>query len=128
MANEKIAKVLSERLNKYNAIVIAEDASLYMAGAVCLVQELTKGLKPIYIARTARELQVIHLELVNGNINAFFIMDNNFKRELNEPLGRDLIKKLAIEHNCIMLTNEDADEFKNELYLVLDKVEFEFSI
>jgi hypothetical protein len=128
MSNEKITEFLLKRLNKYNCVVIAEDKNLYLSGMVILVQSLTQGMMPLYLAKTTAELSAIHLQMLHQNIKTFYIMDNHFKCTVNEPLGKDLIVKFGIEYDCILCTDDDPDNFKNVVYPVFGKAAFDLSL
>jgi hypothetical protein len=119
---ELIKNHLHDRLDAYDCVVIAEDMSMYLAGSVCLIQELTDGLKPLYIARTVNQFRVLRKKLSKAKLKVFYVMDNYFLTFDGESEGKDLIYEYELENDCIMLCS--GSELKKMPYPVFDKIEF----
>ena len=81
----------SETLPHYDAVVIGEDKNIYLAGIVGIVQEVTEGLTPLYIGRTALQLAKIKSKIMKAEINAFWIFDSKHNLTDDEPRGEQLV-------------------------------------
>ena len=96
---------LSEKIKGYDAVVIAEDKNIYLTGIVGIVQEVSLGLLPMYIGRTALELANIKKKLISTNINAFWIFDNKHNCIDDEPRCEQLVFKWQVEEGNLLVSS-----------------------
>jgi len=94
---------LSEKIKGYDAVVIAEDKNLHLAGIVGIVQEVSQGMIPMYIGRTALELGNIKTKLTAENINAFWIFDNKHNCVDDEPRCQQLVFNWEVQNGNLLV-------------------------
>lgn len=94
---------LSEKIKGHDAVVIAEDKNLHLAGTVGIVQEVSQGMIPMYIGRTALELANIKTKLTAENINAFWIFDNKHNCVDDEPRYQQLVFSWEVQDGNILV-------------------------
>ena len=94
---------LSEKIKGYDAVIIAEDKNIHLTGIVGIVQEVSEGLLPMYIGRTALELANIKTKLTNDNINAFWIFDNKHNCVDDEPRYQQLVFSWEVQDGNILV-------------------------
>ncbi len=82
---------LSEKWRDYDAVVIAEDKHIYLVGVVGIVQEVTQGLMPLFIARTVSQIAKIKQKLDAENYHYLTIFDTKHNLTDNEPRGEQMI-------------------------------------
>ena len=99
---------LSEKIKDYDAVVIAEDKNLHLAGTVGIVQEISQGMIPMYIGRTALELANIKTKLTAENINAFWIFDNKHNCVDDEPRYQQLVFSWEVQDGNILVKSSHA--------------------
>ncbi len=96
---------LSEKIKGYDAVIIAEDKNIHLTGIVGIVQEVSKGLLPMYIGRTALELANIKSKTTANKINAFWIFDNKHNCTDDEPRYEQLIFKWQLEEGNLLVSS-----------------------
>lgn len=96
---------LSEKVSSYDAIVIGEDKNIDLAGIVGIIQEVSKGLLPIFIGRTALELANIKAKITANSINAFWIFDNKHNLTDDEPRGEQLVFDWQLKDGSLLVTS-----------------------
>ena len=94
---------LSEKVKDYDAVVIAEDKNIHLAGIVGIVQEVSQGMMPMYIGRTALELANIKTKLTAENINAFWIFDNKHNLTDDEPRYQQMVFSWEVQDGNILV-------------------------
>ncbi|WP_440993602.1 hypothetical protein [Cysteiniphilum litorale] len=119
-----LADMLRERLTNYDAIVIGEDKQMYISGIVPVIHDANvKHMLPIYIARTTTQLHSIKSKLDQTNLKAFYVLDNKYTIEKDEPTGQELIEQWRIESDCILVTSSYLEiNSTHPPYPVFDKV------
>ncbi len=90
-AIESFKAYLSEALADKTAIVIGEDKNIYLTGVVGIVLEVTQGLMPLFIGRTAQELASITKLLGDTKANYLTIFDAKHNLTDDEPRGEQLL-------------------------------------
>ena len=98
---------LSEKIKDYDAVVIAEDKNLHLAGIVGIVQEVSQGMIPMYIGRTALELANIKTKLTAENINAFWIFDNKHNCVDDEPRCQQLVFNWEVQNSNFLVKSSN---------------------
>jgi hypothetical protein len=128
--SDEMLKLLTSRLDDYDAIVIAEDKSTYTHGVIDLIQKANKQfLLPVYLAKTTSQLARIKQKLDASGMRTFYILDNKYDIEENEPKGQELIKQWQLEEDCIMVTSSYlAMRNENLPYPVFDKLMPDFDL
>ena len=96
---------LSEKIKGYDAVAISEDKNIFLTGIVGIVQEVSLGLLPMYIGRTALELANIKKKLTRENINAFWIFDNKHNCMDDEPRYEQLVFKWKLEEGNLLVSS-----------------------
>ena len=109
----------------YKAIVIGEDQNRSLYGVISAVQEATQGTIPLYIGKSVHQLRVIHHQLINEGLRAFYLLDNKYDPNTTEPQGQNLIKEWRIENHVVLITS-DYKYIKDVPYPVFDKLSPEF--
>lgn len=128
--SDEMLKLLTSRLDDYDAIIIAEDKNTYIHGVIDLVQKVNNQfLLPIYLAKTTSQLARLKQKLGASGMRTFYILDNKYDIEENEPKGQELIKQWQLEEDCIMVTSSYlAMRDENLPYPVFDKLMPEFDL
>jgi len=88
---ESFKQYLSEVIKDKDAILLGEESNMYLAGVVGIVQEVTQGLIPLFIARTALQAAKIKQKLDAGDYNYLIIFDNKHNLTDDEPRGEQLV-------------------------------------
>ena len=122
---EHINQILTTKANRYNAIVIGEDQNASLYGVISIVQEATQRKMPLYIGKSVHQLRVIHHQLINDGLRAFYLLDNKYDINTTEPQGQNLIKEWHIENHVALITS-DYKYIKDVPYPVFDKIQPEF--
>ena len=122
---DSLKKILTTKAIRYDAIVIGEDQNMSLYGVISAVQKATQGKIPLYIGKSVHQLRVIHNQLINDGLRAFYLLDNKYDLNTNEPQGQNLIKEWRIE-DCVVLITSDYQYIKGVPYPVFDKIQPEF--
>jgi len=125
VTRESLDQILSNNAIRYDAIVIGEDQNISLYGVISIVQEATQGKMPLYIGKSVHQLRIIHHQLINDGIRAFYLLDNKYDINTTEPQGQNLIKEWRIE-DCVVLITSDYQYIKGVPYPVFDKLQPEF--
>ncbi|MBK2125672.1 hypothetical protein [Fangia hongkongensis] len=120
----KIFSLLSSRLKEYDAIIIGEDKEVYISGMVPVVHEANiNHMLPIYIARTTSQLGKLKSKLDGAGLRVFYILDNRYTIEEDEPTGQELIDLWHIENDCVLVTSSYLEiSTRSPIYPVFDKL------
>ena len=118
-------QILTTKAIRYDAIVIGEDQNMSLYGVISVVQEATQGKMPLYIGKSIHQLRVIHNQLINDGLRAFYLLDNKYDSNTTEPQGQNLIKEWRIEDHVVLITS-DYKYIEDTPYPVFDKVQPEF--
>lgn len=118
-------QILTTKAIRYDAIVIGEDQNMSLYGVISAVQETTQGKIPLYIGKSVHQLRIIHHQLINDGIRAFYLLDNKYDINTTEPQGQNLIKEWRIEEHVVLITS-DYQYIKDAPYPVFDKIQPEF--
>ena len=118
-------QILTTKAIRYDAIVIGEDQNMSLYGVISVVQEATQGKIPLYIGKSIHQLRVIHNQLINDGLRAFYLLDNKYDINATEPQGQNLIKEWRIEDHVVLITS-DYQYIKDLPYPVFDKIQPEF--
>ena len=102
---ESLKLFLSEKLKDYDTVVISEDKNIYLAGVVGIIQSLTMGLIPIYIARSVIELKNIKQKLGETACNAFYIFDCKHNQCDDEPRNEQIVFNWIIDNDQLLITS-----------------------
>ena len=94
---------LSEKIKGHDAVVVAEDKNIHLTGIVGIVQEVSQGMIPMYIGRTALELANIKTKLINDNLNAFWIFDNKHNLTDDEPRYQQMVFSWEVQDGNILV-------------------------
>ena len=78
VTRESLDQILSNNAIRYDAIVIGEDQNMSLYGVISAVQEATQGKIPLYIGKSIHQLRVIHNQLINDGLRAFYLLDNKY--------------------------------------------------
>lgn len=97
---------LSEKWRDYDAVVIAEDKNIYLQGVIGIVQAVTKGQLPMYIARSVIELKEIKVLVTTKAINVFYIFDNKENLTDDEPRGEQVVFKWYLHDGHLMVSSD----------------------
>ena len=90
---ESFKQYLSEAIKDKEAILLGEDGNMYLAGVVGIVQEVTEGLIPLFIARTVSQIAKIKQKLEAENYNYLTILDSKHNLTDDEPRGEQMVFK-----------------------------------
>ncbi|GGG06281.1 MULTISPECIES: hypothetical protein [Cysteiniphilum] len=128
--SEELLTLLTSSLEAYDAIIIAEDKNTYIHGVIDAVQKVNeKYLLPIYIAKTTSQLARLKQKLDATALRTFYILDNKYTIEENEPKGQELIEQWQLENDCVMITSSYfAMREQKPPYPVFDKLMPEFDL
>ena len=118
-------QILATKAICYDALVIGEDQNASLYGVISVVQEATQGKIPLYIGKSVHQLRVIHNQLINDGLRAFYLLDNKYDSNTTEPQGQNLIKEWRIEDHVVLITS-DYKYIKDVPYPVFDKIQPEF--
>ena len=88
---ESFKQYLSEAVKDKDAILLGEEGNMYLAGVVGIVQEVTQGLMPLFIARTAMQAAKIKRKLDADAYNYLTIFDNKHNLTDDEPRGEQIV-------------------------------------
>lgn len=121
----ELNQILTTKATRYNAIVIGEDQNMSLYGVISAVQEATQGKAPLYIGKSVHQLRIIHHQLINDGLRAFYLLDNKYEINTTEPQGQNLIKEWRIEDHVVLITS-DCQYIKDVTYPVFDKIQPEF--
>lgn len=105
-ATESLKAYLSELLKAYDAVVIAEDKNIYLVGVVGIVQEVTRGLLPMYIARSVTELRDIKAKVDANGLDVFYIFDNKENLTDDEPRGEQVAFRWELKDGNLMVSSD----------------------
>ena len=105
-ATESLKAYLSESLKAYDAVVIAEDKNIYLVGVVGIVQEVTQGLLPIYIARSVTELRDIKAKVDANWLDVFYIFDNKENLTDDEPRCEQVAFRWELKDGNLMVSSD----------------------
>ena len=122
---QQLKKILTNKTIRYDAIVIGEDQNMSLYGVISIVQEATQGKMPLYIGKSVHQLRIIHHQLINDVIRAFYLLDNKYDIDTTEPQGQNLIKEWRIEDHVVLITS-DYKQLKDLPCPVFDKIQPEF--
>ena len=102
-STEALKTYLIGEIKTHNIIAILIDKNIYLVGLISLIQEVTKGLVPMCIARTALEFAKIkkHLE-TNSDIKPLLIYDIKHNLTDDEPRGEQLAFNWKIDNGGII--------------------------
>lgn len=90
-STEALKTYLAEEIKTHNIIALWIDKNIYLVGLIRLIQEVTKGLTPLCIARTAAEFAKIKMLLdTNPDIKPLLIYDIKYNLFDDEPRGEQL--------------------------------------
>ena len=117
----ELNQLLTTKAIRYDAIVIGEDQNMSLYGVVSIVQEATQGKIPLYIGKSVHQLRIIHHQLINDGLRAFYLLDNKYDLNTTEPQGQNLIKEWRIENHVVLITS-DYQYIKDVPYPVFDKI------
>lgn len=81
------------------------DKNIYLAGVVGIVLEVTKGLVPLFIGRSAVELANIAKVLKASKANYLMIFDSKHNLTDDEPRGEQLVFDWRIKDDAIMVSS-----------------------
>ena len=102
-STEALKAYLVEELKTHNIIAIWIDKNIYLVGLVSIIQEVTKGLVPMCIARTAAEFAKIKMHLeTNPDIKPLLIYDIKHNLADDEPRGEQLAFNWKIDEGNIV--------------------------
>ncbi len=90
---ESFKQYLSEAIKDKDAVLLGEEGNMYLAGVVGIVQEVTEGLIPLFIARTVSQAAKIKRKLDANNYNYLTIFDNKHNLTDDEPRGEQMLFK-----------------------------------
>ena len=90
---ESFKQYLSEAIKDKDAVLLGEEGNMYLAGVVGIVQEVTEGLIPLFIARTVVQAAKIKKKLDADNYNYLTIFDNKHNLTDDEPRGEQMVFK-----------------------------------
>ena len=96
---------LSEAIQGKTAIVLGIDKNIYLQGIVNTVQEVTKGLIPLFIGRTALELANITQVLKASNLDYLSVFDNKHNLTDDEPRGEQLVFDWQLKDGSLLVTS-----------------------
>ncbi len=97
---------LSEAIQGKTAILIAEDKNIYLTGIIGIVLEITKGMLPLFIGRSALELARIKSLLQETEADYLTIFDSKNNLTDDEPRGEQLIFNWNLDENgCISVAS-----------------------
>jgi len=88
---ESFKQYLSEAVNDKDAILLGEDGNMYLAGIVGIVQEVTQGLIPLFIARTVSQIAKTKQKLEAENYHYLTIFDSKHNLTDDEPRGEQIV-------------------------------------
>ena len=103
---ESLKAYLSESLKAYDAVVIAEDKNIYLVGVVGIVQEVTRGLMPMYIERSVMELKNIKEQVDANGLEVIYIFDNKENLTDDEPRGEQVVFKWYLKDGNLMIASD----------------------
>ena len=104
-ARESFKQYLSESIQDKTAILMGIDKNIYLAGVVGIVLEVTKGLIPLFIGRSAVELANITKVLQASKENYLTIFDSKHNLTDDEPRGEQLVFDWHIKDDAIMVSS-----------------------
>ncbi len=90
-AKESFKQYLYEALQGKTAILLAIDKNVYLQGVVNIVQEVTKGLLPLFIGRNPMEIAKIVEVLKETEADYLTIIENKHNLTDDEPRGEQLV-------------------------------------
>ena len=104
-ARESFKQYISESIQDKTAILMGIDKNIYLAGVVGIVLEVTKGLVPLFIGRSAVELANITQVLKASKANYLTIFDSKHNLTDDEPRGEQLVFDWRIKDDAIMVSS-----------------------
>ncbi len=114
-STEALKTYLAEEVKTHNIIAIWIDKNIYLVGLINLIQEVTKGLVPMCIARTAAEFAKIKMHLeTNPDIKPLLIYDIKHNLVDDEPRGEQLAFNWKINDGGI-INVESSYSFVGEI-------------
>jgi len=94
---------LTEVIADKTAIALWIDKNIHLVGLVSIVQEVTQGLTPLFIARTPKQyaqIQSIFKQAPDANVLSIFEVKHNL--EDDEPRREQLIFDWAVNKNSTL--------------------------
>lgn len=104
-AKESFKDYLSETIQGKTAIVLGIDKNIYLQGVVNIIQEVTKGLIPLFIGRSVCELANINQLLKAGKADYLIIFENKHNLTDDEPRGEQLVFDWHVKDDAVMVTS-----------------------
>ena len=98
-SKESFKQYLFEALQGKTAILLAIDKNVYLQGVVNIVQEVTKGLLPLFIGRNPMEIAKIVEVLKETEADYLTIIENKHNLTDDEPRGEQLVFDWQIQQN-----------------------------
>jgi len=96
---ESFKAYLSEAIQGKTAILIGEDKNIYLAGVIGIVLEITHGIIPLFIGRSAIEIANIQTILKDSKADYLTIFDSKHNLTDDEPRGEQLVFDWKVNEN-----------------------------
>ena len=104
-AKESFKQYLSEAIQGKTAIVLGIDKNIYLQGVVNIIQEVTRGMLPLFIGRSVHELANITKVLKASNADYLSVFDNKHNLTDDEPRGEQLIFDWEAKDGSLMVSS-----------------------
>ena len=104
-ARESFKQYLSESIQDKTAIVLGIDKNIYLQGVVNIIQEVTRGMLPLFIGRSVHELANITKVLKASNADYLSVFDNKHNLTDDEPRGEQLIFDWEAKDGSLMVSS-----------------------
>lgn len=96
---------LSEAIQGKTAIVLGIDKNIYLQGVVNIIQEVTRGMLPLFIGRSVHELANITQVLKTSNADYLSVFDNKHNLTDDEPRGEQLVFDWQLKDGSLLVTS-----------------------
>ena len=107
-AKESFKQYLSEAIQDKTAILIGVDKNIYLTGVVGIILEVTKGMVPLFIGRSALELANITQVLKASKADYLTIFDSKHNLTDDEPRGEQLVFDWHVKDGSVMVTSSSS--------------------